>query len=165
MDWWSVPEEDKLMFQVKERWQSLHLSWTNNTAMKPLIGRLFKGAAIFSIDKASHRIIEKGADEYKLGRWVWTHYRGKINQTLWIVSAYCPNLYSICSAKCIFSLHWQPECSLKETIMARCGMNGPFTFRRNNTKNPIDGIWTSPSISIQAGGYFAYDTLIINSDH
>lgn len=59
----------------------------------------------------------------------------------------------------------EEECTLTEAIMAKHGTNGPSTFRRNNTKNPIDGIWVSPSLSIQAGGYFAYDTLIMNTDH
>jgi hypothetical protein len=44
--------------------------------MKPVTHRQFGGAAIFSIDKAAHRVIEKGADELKLGRWVWTRWGG-----------------------------------------------------------------------------------------
>lgn len=79
VDWRLVSEDDKLMFQVKEWWQSLHLRWSHNTAMEPVTARQFGGTAIF---KASHRVIEKGADESKLGRWVWTRYRGRSNQTL-----------------------------------------------------------------------------------
>jgi hypothetical protein len=67
-DWRLLQEDDKLMFWVKGWWHSLHLSSTNNTAMKPVMARQFGGAAIFSIDKASHRVIEKEANELKLGR-------------------------------------------------------------------------------------------------
>ncbi len=49
--------------------------------------------------------------------------------------------------------------------MKRHGLNGPSTFRRNTTNNPIDGIWTSPNIDISAGGYFAYDSVFLNTDH
>jgi hypothetical protein len=31
-------------------------------------------------------------------------------------------------------------CSLKEIILNKHGLDGPETFRRNNTKTPIDGI-------------------------
>ncbi len=36
-------------------------------------------------------MVEKGVDTTNLGRWSWTHYRGKNNQTLRIISAYRPN--------------------------------------------------------------------------
>ncbi len=56
-------------------------------------------------------------------------------------------------------------CTLKEVILKRHGLNGPATFRRNNTKTPIDGIWTSPSIEIKACGYFDFDDVFPNTDH
>ncbi len=59
--------------------------------MKPVASCQFGGAALFSIDKASHRVIEKWEDNSKLGRWVWTRYKGKGNQTLRIIIAYRPN--------------------------------------------------------------------------
>ena len=55
--------------------------------------------------------------------------------------------------------------TLKEAILAKHGTKGPSTFRRNNTNHPIDGIWTSPSIHIKAGGYFDYDEVVMNTDH
>jgi exonuclease III len=55
--------------------------------------------------------------------------------------------------------------TLREVILEKHGLNGPSTFRRNNSKSPIDGIWASPGISIQAGGYFDYDEVLINTDH
>ncbi len=59
--------------------------------MKPTVNHQFGRMALFSIDKAAHRVVKKGVDESNLGRWVWTRYRGKNNQTLRIVVAYCPN--------------------------------------------------------------------------
>jgi hypothetical protein len=57
------------------------------------------------------------------------------------------------------------SCTLKEAIINKHGRNGPSTYRRNNNRKPIDGIWTSPSIEILAGGYFDYDEVFLNSDH
>jgi hypothetical protein len=56
-------------------------------------------------------------------------------------------------------------CTLKEIILDKHGMKGPETFRRNNTKTPIDGIWASPNIAVRSCGYFAYDDAFINTDH
>ncbi len=55
--------------------------------------------------------------------------------------------------------------TMKEVILDKHGLQGPSTFRRNNTKTPIDGIWATPNISILAGGYFDYDEVILNTDH
>ncbi len=62
VDWRMVSEENKLFFRTKEWWDSLHLSWAHNCAMKPTTTRQFGGTALFSIGKASHRVIEKGSD-------------------------------------------------------------------------------------------------------
>lgn len=55
--------------------------------------------------------------------------------------------------------------SLRELFLDKHDMDGPSTFRRNNTNHPIDGIWASPSIQNKAGGYFAYDEVFLNTDH
>jgi hypothetical protein len=57
------------------------------------------------------------------------------------------------------------SCTLKEVILKKHGLDGPATFRRNNTMTPIDGIWSSPSIEIKACGYFDYDDVFPNTDH
>jgi hypothetical protein len=38
--------------------------------------------------------------------------------------------------------------------MEKHGKNTPETYRRNNNRIPIDGIWASPGVSIENGGYF-----------
>lgn len=54
---------------------------------------------------------------------------------------------------------------LHEVLLQNHGFYGPSTYRRNNQRTPIDGIWTSPNITILAGGYFTYDEVFINTDH
>ena len=57
------------------------------------------------------------------------------------------------------------NCSMTEALLQRHGFSGPSTFRWNNTRTPIDGIWISPGISISAGGYLDYDCIIPGADH
>jgi len=57
------------------------------------------------------------------------------------------------------------QCDLREVLIERYGPNGPATFRCNNTDTPIDGLWASPGIVIQTGGYFEYDAVFMNTDH
>jgi hypothetical protein len=56
------------------------------------------------------------------------------------------------------------QLSLSEAILGRHGTVGPATHKRNSTQTPIDGIWVSPGIQIERGGYFEYDE-VIPSDH
>ncbi len=56
-------------------------------------------------------------------------------------------------------------CTLRELILAKHGLNGPSTFRCNNTNHPINGIWASPNIQIKSGRYFAYDDVFMNTNH
>jgi hypothetical protein len=57
------------------------------------------------------------------------------------------------------------ECSLSEVILGKHGLKGPSTYRRNQTRTPIDGIWVSPRISMLAGGYLDYDQIFPDADH
>lgn len=215
VDWQLVPEENKLFFCTKEWWESLHLSWMHNSTQKPVTARQFGGTALFGIGPAAHRVAEKGADTTNLGRWSWTRYRGKNNQTLRIISAYRPNqpngpftvyaqqnaylnftgsphclrkafLHDLCKDinnflesgdNIIHMLDGNSNmqqsdlksalesCTLREVILKKHGLNGPATFRRNNTKTPIDGIWPFPSVEIKAGDYFNNDSVFMNTNH
>lgn len=69
----------------------MHIGWTHNSTSRPVTSTQYGGVALFSIGNAAHRVIEKGSDNSKLGRWNWTRYRKK-NQTSWIMMAYHPNL-------------------------------------------------------------------------
>jgi hypothetical protein len=48
------------------------------------------GVTLWSINKAAHRVTTSGQDTDGLGRWAWTHYRGRNNVSLRVVTAYRP---------------------------------------------------------------------------
>ncbi len=48
---------------------------------------------------------------------------------------------------------------LYEVILGMQRLLGPSTFKWNTTITPIHGIWVTPGIQIQAGGYFDYDVV------
>lgn len=72
-------------------WETQHISWTNNRTSTPRTVKQFGGTALFSINQAAHRVIDKGWDKTNLGRWTWTRYQGKNMLSLRIVVAYRPN--------------------------------------------------------------------------
>jgi hypothetical protein len=49
--------------------------------------------------------------------------------------------------------------------MGKHGFAGPSTFRRNNNKVPIDGIWATPGVSMIQGKYFGFDEVFLHMDH
>jgi hypothetical protein len=91
IDWRLASEDDNLYSRCKEWWDTLHISSSNNTTSSPIQAHQYGGTALFSINKASHRVISKGVDGSKLGRWVWTRYRGCNNHTLRNIVGYRPN--------------------------------------------------------------------------
>jgi hypothetical protein len=175
----------------------------------------FGGTALFSLGKAAHRAIGKGADPSKLGRWAWTLYRGKNQHLLKVYVAYRPNppsgpfsvyaqqhLYFTSQgidkcpreaflsdlatdihqsmengthilllldgnedmrgsaiSRCFSNLH------LHEALFTRHGTNAPSTYKRNSRDIPIDGIWASPGLTINIGGYFPFDKVFLGTDH
>ncbi|MFN9980866.1 MAG: hypothetical protein ACK53Y_13155, partial [bacterium] len=54
---------------------------------------------------------------------------------------------------------------LEEAILGRHGKQGPATHKRNSNGIPIDGIWITPGIVIEKGGYCEYDEVFQNTDH
>jgi hypothetical protein len=44
------------------------------------------------------------------------------------------------------------------------GRDGPSTFKRNQQRQPIDGIWVSQDLRVSTGGYMQYDS-ITPSEH
>jgi hypothetical protein len=182
--------------------------------MGPQQVRQYGVCALFSVNKAAHRAIEKGFDKSNLRRWCWTRYKGKGNQTLRVIVAYRPNppqgpytVYAqqnayfhtisrdICPRKAfIADLEEEltsflaagdhiilmidgntnmkrgdlyesfTQLSLREAIIDKHGSNGPATHKRNSNSIPIDGIWITPGLQIERGGYCVYDD-VIHSDH
>ena len=90
-DWRLVPEDLKLHSWLKHWGESLHLSMAFNGTSAPRTSRQFGRVALLSMNKAAHRVIEKGSDTSGLGRWCWMRYCGKVSNTLRVISAYRPN--------------------------------------------------------------------------
>jgi hypothetical protein len=86
-----LTEEAKIYFHTKAWWEALHISHCFNNMTKPTISKQFGGTALFSINKAAHRVDSKGGDNLNLGFWTWRRFRGKNNHTLCLISAYRPN--------------------------------------------------------------------------
>jgi hypothetical protein len=215
MDWQLVEEDKKLYNRTRGWWESMHFSYTYNITGPLILRQQWGGTALFSINKAAHRVVEKGMDESKLGRWFWTKYRGRNNYTLVIFVAYCPNPptgpFSVyAQQRSFFTLQQDERCprvafaedfslalqktidsgalvlammdgnqdmrnsrlatklkeiNMREILLSRHGTHGPSTYRRNESRTPIDGIWVSPGLDIKAGGYLDYDQFLLNADH
>jgi hypothetical protein len=91
VDWRTLKEEEKLPFRTSEWWDTQHVSWSHNRTCPPRQTRQFGGTALFSINQAAHRAIEKGWDKSNLGRWTWTRFQGRNDQMLRVVTAYRPD--------------------------------------------------------------------------
>lgn len=91
IDWRLVPEHKRLQFCTRDWWQSLHISYSLNCTDTPICKVQYGGTALFSCDKAAHRVISKGIDPSPLGRWCWTRYKEKNSHFLRLVTAYRPN--------------------------------------------------------------------------
>jgi hypothetical protein len=91
LDWRVLSELEKLPHRTKEWWEHQHISWANNQTFPPRQARQYGRTALLSINKAAHRVIQKGSDNYNLGRLSWTRYKGKGKHTLRIIVAYRPN--------------------------------------------------------------------------
>jgi len=91
LDWRVLKEQEKLPARTKEWWEHQHVSWSHNRTGTPRQPRQYGGTALFSVNKAAHRAVEKGYDSTNLGRWTWTRYKRKSHQTLRVITAYRPN--------------------------------------------------------------------------
>jgi len=82
IDWRMLKEQDKLPTRTKEWWEHKHVTWCHNRTSAPRQARQYGGTALFSVNKAAHRVVDKGIDSSNLGRWSWTRYKGKESHTL-----------------------------------------------------------------------------------
>ena len=92
LDWRLLQEKEWLPTRTQEWCEQQHVSWANNRNSPQRQIQQYGGTAIFTVDKAVHRVIEKAIDESLLGRCSWTRFKGKRGQTLRIFTAYRPNL-------------------------------------------------------------------------
>ena len=89
--WRMLEEDDRLYARMQTWFQSLHMSLSYNSTRYPAEPRQYGGVGIFSINKASHRVLARGQDKSRLGRWSSTQYRGKEGISMRVVIAYCPH--------------------------------------------------------------------------
>ncbi len=82
VNWTHVSEEHRLVNRSRHWWASSHFASTHNKNSTTRATAQYGGVAMWSIDKAAHRVINKGQDPSGLGRWVWVRYRGENNITL-----------------------------------------------------------------------------------
>jgi hypothetical protein len=72
LDWRFVMEENKLWARTREWWEHLHISQSHNTTFPATTDKQFGGTALFTINDIAHRVVAKGYDDSRLGRWSWT---------------------------------------------------------------------------------------------
>jgi hypothetical protein len=101
-DVYGIPETDlywprvranlQLHERVKEWWEqdTVHTVRAHNQNQKCDSVTQWGGTAQISQGQAAFRVMESGRDPTRLGRWVWTLYRGKGNRRLRVVTAYRP---------------------------------------------------------------------------
>jgi hypothetical protein len=90
--WQSVQVENRLRERTRGWWEAIHIRSAYYKAYRTSRGsaKQYGGTAIFSINKAVHRVMASGEDPTGLARWTWTLYRGKNGITLRLVAAYRP---------------------------------------------------------------------------
>ena len=89
--WRMLEEDDRLYSRMGSWYQSLHMSLAYNVTQYPITPKQIGGVGVFSINKASHRVVLRGQDKSNLGRWAWTLLRGKDGVSLRVITAYCPH--------------------------------------------------------------------------
>lgn len=77
VNWRNIPEDHKLYCRMNKWFEALHISLANNVTEIIPDEHQWGGTGILSINKMSHRVMERGSDQTGLGRWCWTRYRGK----------------------------------------------------------------------------------------
>jgi hypothetical protein len=75
-------------FRNLQRHHSIHSFNRHNSSTKRV---LFGGTGLISTGASSHRVINSGADETGMGRWVWTLFAGRNQTQLRVISGYRPN--------------------------------------------------------------------------
>jgi hypothetical protein len=101
-DVYGIPETDlywprvrpnlQLHERLKEWWEqdTVHTVRAHNQNQRCDSVTQWGGTAQISRGQAAFRVMESGRDPTRLGRWVWTLYRGKGNRRLRVVTAYRP---------------------------------------------------------------------------
>ena len=90
LHWQSLPQSSRLHHRTRGWFESLHLSISYYRDYPTTTPLLYGGTSVWSINKASHRVINSEQDKELLGRWSSTLYQGQNNLKLRVVAAYRP---------------------------------------------------------------------------
>ena len=90
INWKKIPPESQLATRTREWWQISHTATAN---LETTEGRIhqYGGVALCTIGQMATRVIDKGKDNRRLGRWAWTRYQGRGELQLRVVVVYRPN--------------------------------------------------------------------------
>jgi hypothetical protein len=139
-------EQERFPHRTKEWWEHQHVSWAHNRNLPPRQARQYGGTALFSVNKAVHRVIGKGQDQSNLGCWSWTRYKGKGNHTFWIFVAYRPNppqgpftVYA--QHNSFFHTHARDICPQKAFLVDLCSEISSAMEIGDHVVLLIDGNW------------------------
>ncbi len=103
--WHKVKDKNKWAQRTRGWWESSKSTSAYNT--QDICNTAYQpgGCMITSINRASHRILNSGIDERKLGRWAWQRFSGKRGITLLVISAYRPCKPSTAGPSTTYSQH------------------------------------------------------------
>ena len=89
--WPKINEKERLYDKTRGWFESIHVNTAYNNT-EPKISRRFQPGGVVSLttDRMCHKILDKGHDSMKLGRWSWVRYEGKKGRILRIITAYRP---------------------------------------------------------------------------
>lgn len=91
INWWLNPEDQKLYSRTRCWWDSLHISYSHICNFLVNLITQYRGMVIFSLGHAAHRVMQKGMDYSRLGRWTWTQSQDRAGLALTVIAACCPN--------------------------------------------------------------------------
>ena len=88
--WFKLPHRDSWKARTLGWWQTSKTNIAYNTRDISSVAFQPGGVLQHTKDKLTHRIIDSGIDNTKLGRWTWQRFRGRANNTVTIITAYRP---------------------------------------------------------------------------
>ena len=103
--WPLLPPEQRLETKTATWWEAHHVSKAFNRRDTSGKKDLHGGCAVIASNRMCYRVVDKGEDASKLGRWAWTTFQGKRGKKLTVCSAYRPCIPSPCSSNAVWHQH------------------------------------------------------------
>ena len=91
VNWSAIPVNERLQERTRSWFRKLRRV-TDNNIHGTGDAYQYGGVTQWSIDGTVSRVAETGVDFRRLGRWVWTRYRGRDGAYMRVVTAYRPNI-------------------------------------------------------------------------